>query len=346
MKKIKLIILFSLLAISLAAKGIEYFTTAELETTYINNVLKLSQHDLDRFDAGNESKFKLETSDDLIFSQQLEFGLKHYLAAGHTQIDKIVFKFNKHLQNDFLDDGYLGINLKQFLSQKINFTISYYYYPEIYVNRYKSVLENNGDYRDFTYSKNDYNAGLNWKAHDLVDLTYRFSFSQLYYNKYFTEYDADNFDNKLTAEIFPKGKVHTILSYEYKISDAKGKDAFDDPASVDVIKDASYEANKYSIGYLVPKLFKLRENYIYLQTGIDYEERYFSNDNENDDYHYQREDFTFSVDSSISCKVSKKVGLKLSGKYEERNTKSPFSSVKRDKSYNLFEVGLRVSYQF
>jgi hypothetical protein len=346
MKKIYNIILLSLIVISLSAKGVEFFADTELETTYTNNVLKLSQHDLDRFDAGNESKFKLETSDDLIFSQKLEIGLKHHFLARHTQINKIVFKFNKHVQNDFLNDGYLGINIKQFLSKKINFQLSYYYYPEIYVNRYKSVLENNGNYRDFTYSKNDYNASLNWKVLDLVELTYRFSFSQLFYNKYFTEYDTQNFDNKLTAEILPKGKIRAVLAYEYKISNADGKDAFDDPTAVEVIKDASYDANRYSLGCVIPKLYKLGKHYLYFQVGMDYEERYFQNDNENDDYHYKRDDFTFSVDSSVSYKVTKKVGLKLAGNYEERNTHSPFSSVKRDKSYDLFEVGLRVSYEF
>ncbi|MDO9576682.1 MAG: hypothetical protein Q7J16_02225 [Candidatus Cloacimonadales bacterium] len=347
MKKIKLIFLAIAITTILSAKGIDFFANAELETIYTNNVLQLSNHDLDRFETGNETnKFHLETSDDLIFSQKLEIGMKHYLFAGHTQIDKIMFKFNKHLQNDLLDDGYLGIDIKQFLSRKLNFQISYYYYPEIYVNRYKSVLENNGSYRDFTYSKNDYNASLNWKAHNLVELTYRFSFSQLYYNRYFTEYDAVNFDNKITAEISPQGNIRTILSYEYKLSNADGEEAFDDPASVSVVKDASYEANHYSLAFIVPKLYEVGKNYLYFQVGMDYEQRYFRNDAEVDEYHFDREDYTFSADSSVSCKVAKKVGLKLSGKYEERNTRSPFSDVKRDKSYDLIEAGLRVSYEF
>lgn len=331
---------------SLSAKGVEFFADAELETTYTNNVLKLSQHDLNRFDAGNDSKFKLETADDLIFSQRLEIGFKHYQFAGHTQIDKIIFKFNKHLQNDFLDDGYLGINIRQYLSRKFNFQISYFYYPEIYVNRYKSVLENNGGYHDFTYSKNAYHAALNWKTHELVELTYRCGFSQLFYNKYFTEYDAENLENKLTAEIFPKGKIRAILAYEYTISAADGADAFSDPSSIAVIKDASYEANGFSLACVVPRLYSLGKYYLYFQAGMDYEERFFGNDDENDDYHYLREDYTFTTDASFSCKVAKKVGVKFSGKYQQRNTSSPFSNVKRDKSYDLLETGFRLSYEF
>jgi hypothetical protein len=347
MKKITITYLFILITFLLSAKGISFFADAELETSYTNNVLKFSNHDLDRFDTGNETnKFHLETSDDMIISQKLEFGVKHYFMGGHTQTDKIILKFNKHFQNDILDDGYLGLNIKQFISRKLNFLLSYFYYPKIYVNRYKSVLENNGSYRDFTYSKNNYNASIKWETHTLFNLNYRLGISQLFYNKYFTEYDAVNMDNKITAEISPNGNIRTILAYEYKISNAAGEDAFNDPVTVDVIKDASYTANRYSISYVIPKLYKISENYLYFQVGLDYEQRYFHSDIEVDEYHLNREDYTFSVDSSVSYKVTGKIGLKLSCKYEERNTRSPFSNVKRDKSFDLIQAGLRISYQF
>jgi len=347
MKKINITILIIIIAMILSAKSATFFVETELETNYTNNVLKLSDHDLDRFDTGNETrKFHIETSDDLIISQKLEFGMKHYLIANHTQIDKIILKFNKHFQNDILDDGYFGLNIKQFINRKINFQLSYFYYPEIYVNRYKSVLENGSNYRDFSYSKNNYNAKLNWKATNLLELSYRLSFSQLFYNKYFTEYDADNIGSKFTAEISPQGKIRTVLTYEYKISNADGEAAFADPASVDVIKDASYEANLYSVNYVIPKFYKIRENYFYFQVGMDYEQRYFGSDEDADEYHFDREDYMFSLDSSLSYKISSKVGLKLSAKYEERNTRSPFSNVKRDKGYDLIEAGLRIGYKF
>ena len=346
MKRKILLLLFSAGASLLFARGMEFFSNTELETTYTNNALKLSNYDLKRFEDGNENKFKLETSDDLIISQRLEIGLKHHLFAGHTQIGRIVFKFNKHLQNGILDDGYLGISVRQYLSRRFNFQLSYFYYPEIYVNRYRSVLDNSNIYRDFTYSKNSYSFTMNWKAHELAELTYRSGFTQLFYNKYFTEYDAINFDNKITASLFPRNKIRTSLAYEYKISNADGADAFTDPTSVEVVKDASYQANRYSLGWVIPRLYKVGKNHLYLQTGMDYEERYFQNDDEVDQYHFRREDYVFSVDAALSCKVAKKIGLKISGKYEERNTRSPFASVKRDKSYDLLEAGLRIRFDF
>lgn len=327
--------------------AIDIYVDTDLETTYTNNVLKLSDHDLNRFESGEElDKFELETTDDLIFSALIKVGFKNYFIDGHTQRNELYFKYNSHLKNSFLDDGYLGYKFTQYLNRKINFELSYFYYPEIYVNRYSSELDNLNIYRDFTYSKNDYNAEVNWKAHSLLELTYRFGFSQLFYNKYFTEYDAVNFENRLTAELFPKAKIRTKISYRYKASDADGKAAFADPDAIDVIKNASYEANTYSVSCSVPRLFSIGKRRFYFTAGIDYEQRYFTNDDEDDEYHFARDDYTFSADASLSFKLINKINLKLSGKFQQRNTDSPFSAVERDKNYDLYEVGLRLGRDF
>lgn len=327
--------------------ALDMYVDTDLEITYTNNVLKLSDHDLNRFESGEEiDKFELETTDDLIFSALIKVGFKNYLIGGHTQRNELYFKYNYHLENSFLDDGYLGYKFTQYLNRKINFELSYFYYPEIYVNRYTSELESNGVYRDFTYSKNVYNAEINWKTHSLMELTYRFAFSQLFYNKYFTEYDAVNFENRLTMEFFPKAKIRTKISYKYKISNADGKDAFADPDLVDVIKDASYEANTYSISCSVPRLFSIGKRRFYFTTEISYEQRYFTNDDQEDEYHFARDDYTFTADASISINLINKLNLKLSGKFQQRNTDSPFSTVERDKNYDLYEVGLKLGRDF
>lgn len=342
----KLFLLSSLIFVwSLSALNLNL--DSSFETTYSDNVLKLSNHDLNRFNTGNDQqKFKLKTTDDLIMSVFLKIGFKNKLLTGHTQKNEFYLKFNKHLQNSFLDDGYLGYKFNQYLNKRLNFELSYFYYPEIYVNRYTSELDKEDIYRDFTYAKNAFAAEINWKARKFCTFTYRIGFSQLFYNKYFTEYDAENIENKLTINLLPKAEIRTQVSYKYKISRADGKDAFVDPTVIEVIKDASYEANTYSLSFRIPKLFTLAERDYSLDTGIDYEQRYFTNDNAEDQYHYARNDYILTTDFSIKFDLNENISLNMNSKYQRRRVQSPFAAVERDKKYELFEVGLKIGLSY
>ncbi|HPR18868.1 MAG TPA: hypothetical protein PLD62_11545 [Candidatus Cloacimonadota bacterium] len=344
--KEKITIIFCLIVFSLFGKGLYFDYDFSLETTYDSNVLKLSDHDLDRFEAGNDGeKFDLETTDDLIFSPLLRLEGKNYWISGHTQKHEIFLKYNKYLKNDCLDDGYLGYKFTQFLSRKVNLELSYFYYPEIYVNRYQSVLDQVPTYHDYTYEKNGYNAAIEWKTTELFELTYHMGLAQLLYNKYFTEYDALNFDNSIKVLLYPKGKIRTSLSYEYVNSAADGEDAYDDD-EVDEIKDASYESNTYSVSYYIPTLIKIGKKKISLSAGADYEQRYYQTNREDDTYHYSREDYTVTADAALGIDLNKSFGLRLSGKYQKRNTDSPSSTVERDKNYDMYETGLKISCKF
>ena len=172
-----LILFIIIIANSLSAQNLIFNSDFLLETKYNSNILNLSQNDLDRFDSGNEpNKFSLKTSDDLITSAKVGLSLKHRLFAGHTQINKIAVKYNKYLKNSFEDNYYLELSLKQFLSKKLNFGIYYYYYPEIYVNRYDSVLDSDNIFRDFTYNKNVYIGKINYKLNSKFHFSFKFGF--------------------------------------------------------------------------------------------------------------------------------------------------------------------------
>ena len=215
---ILLIIIFTSL---LAAQNFTFYSDIALETKYNNNILNLSQNDLDRFESGSEpDKFSLETSDDLITSAKLELNLKHQLMAGHTQINKIAIKYNKYLKNDFKSNYYLELTLIQFLSRKLNFRMYCYYYPEIYINRYDSVLDSGTIFRDFTYSKNHYISKVNYQLNSKFQFNYRFGFSQLFYNEYFTEYDAENIENGIGIIMTPASWIRIDSGYVFKISNA------------------------------------------------------------------------------------------------------------------------------
>lgn len=332
-------------ASSLAAQNFIFYPVITMETEYNSNILSLSQSDLDRFESGNEpDKFSLKTSDDLITSAKVELNLKHRIMAGHTQINRIAIKYNKYLKNDFKDNYYLEFTLKQFLSKKLNFGIYYYYYPEIYINRYDSVLDTETVFRDFTYSKNSYLGKVNYKYNSIFQFSYRLGFSHLFYNEYFTEYDAENIESKLGVRITPASWIKINSGYTYKISNAKAGDAFSNPQQVTIIKDASYQSDVFDLSLNFPDIKYLFSKPVNLVLNGKYEHIYFQSENELDEYHYGREDKVITLNSDAKYKVTDNIFLKYFYKYKFRKTSSPYTNVEADKEHTLYETGLSIIF--
>ncbi len=340
-----LILFIIILASSLAAQVFELYPKFTLEADYNSNILSLSQNDLGRFESGNEpDKFLLYSSDDLITSAKLELNLKHRLLAGHTQINRIAVKYNKFLNNNFEDNYYVELSMKQFLNKKLNFGIYYYYHPEIYVNRYDSVLDAENIFRDFTYSKNSYIWKINYSLNSKYKFDYKFVFSQLFYNEYFTEYDANNFESGIGIKYIPQNWININAGYAFKISNAKAGDAFTDPQQVTIIKDGSYQTDIFDLSIDLPTVLSLLSKPINLGFGAKFEHIYFQAENELDEYHYGREDKVFTFDSDMKYKIVKNLSLKCFYKYKFRNTGSPYTNVEVDKEYNLYETGITLVY--
>jgi len=344
MKK-SLIFAIIILTSSLAAQVFEINPRFILESNYHSNILNLSQNDLNRFESGNElDKFLLETSDDLITSAKLELNLKHRLLAGHTQINRIAVKYSKFLNNDFEDNYFFELSLKQFLSKKLNFGVYYYYHPEIYVNRYDSVLDAENIFRDFTYSKNSFIGKINYSLNSKFRFDYKFGFSQLFYNEYFTEYDANNFESAIGIKYIPIEWISINAGYAFKISNAKAGDAFSNLQQITIIKDGSYQADIFNLSIDLPALFSVFSKPVNLGFGTKFEHVYFQAENGLDEYHYGREDNIFTFDSDVKYKLVKNLSLKCFYKNKFRNTGSPYTSVELDKEYSLYETGITLYY--
>lgn len=339
-----LIVIFILIVISLQAKSFNFYPGISLESGYNSNILSLSENDLQRFESGEEpDKFKIETSDDMVVAAKLNLNFKHYLMAGHTQINTIGIKYNKYYSNDIKDNFYLKISLKQFLSRKLNFGFYYYFYPEIYVNRYDSVTEDENIFRDFTYSKNNFIGKINYKFNNKYRFNYRFSFSQLCYNKYFTEYDALNFENGFGISIRPNNWLKIITGYNFTISNAAAGDAYK-YQEVSIIKDGSYQEDTFDLSLNFPSIISVFSKTVDLGLGGKYEIKYYQAEDELDEYHYGRKDNTISLDAELQSKLSKSFSFKCYSSLKFRSTVSPYTHVVRDKEFEQFESGITLSY--
>jgi hypothetical protein len=343
MKKILTFILV-LITINTTAQNLSFLKRFEIENYYDNNILRLSDKTLKEYESGsNPDKFRLKSSDDLITAFRLDLGIKHNFPLGHTQINKIVLKFNKYWQNDFMNEAYIRFSLQQFLSRDLNFQLNYYYYPEIYSNSYRSVLDD--DYHSYTYSKNVYNAVIRWDISKNLALNYKFEYGQYYYNKYFTEYDSENIKNQLDLQVKLLPNLHSTLSYAYRISHADAAEAYTELSHYQA-KDASYKANISSLQLVVPQLISLNKSYVQLRIKLALEGYYYQSNLSGDSYHLNRDDNYVRLYTALNFPLKKNFTLITYLNSDERRTDSPYSSVEEDKNYSRMRSGFSLIYKF
>ena len=312
---------------------------------YDENILLLSDQDLDSFSKGqNLEKLRLHSTDDWITNIALRLNYKHYL-YGHTQQISVTSKYERYWYNPIKNNASFHVRLKQFFSSKLSLELGYSFYPELYVNHYDSVLDF-PEYESYDYSKNLYLASGKWKINKKFAVVYQFQFSQLYYNSFFTEYDAENFVNDFEFEFDLNRFFHIDFTYAFTISDAAGKNAYDEIESVEEFKDPSYERNKYSTRYFLPRLTRIAEKRIDFELVFTYSEKYFQSSFQSDSYHYSRDEFQKDVKVSFPVKWNSSLQLEPFFNYRLRSVRSPYSYVIEDKEYSTYQGGLNIGYSF
>lgn len=335
--KILTCIIILLVFIPISALDILILPSSRIETKYNSNILNLSPYHLDEFKAGGRpEKYRISSADDLITSVRVELGLRHTYLGGRTQNNKFIMNYHKYWNNSIKDSGYFGYELQQFFGRKFFVTLNYFYFPEIYVNNFTSELETQTIYREFSYSRNIYRTRFRWRFHNMVHLDYKFDISNLYYNEYFTEYDANNRESDIGFIVFPNENIRMTIRYAYRISSAKGgAEAYPD---LNVQKDPSYEMNNYYYSISFPFHILKRDTHFF--SRLEYEERFFQSDYESNSYHFGREDRKISFYNLLRIPMTDSVQLRTNYSFEQRRTDSPFSFVERDKKYSTHEVGL------
>ncbi|RLC50502.1 MAG: hypothetical protein DRZ79_04280 [Candidatus Cloacimonadota bacterium] len=341
MKK-TLILLCLTSSILLSATNLSFLNKFQLETYYHSNILKYSNDDEEEFkNSLNPEKYKIDSLDDLVLGARAQFGLKHRFFFGHTQLDKLVFKYNYYANNEVKNNVFVGAVLKQFLRKNFYLKFGYYYYPKIYIKQYKSVLDDSETYHEFSYAKNSYFAILNFFPVSFLGVSYNFGFSQLFHNKYFTEFDANVFRHKSGLKLNIPQNLAIGFYYEYKISDPRNNGI---PENIET-EDASYESNVYSFVLLNSGFLKSGKFTVKLGTTIRLEERFYQTSNPTDKFHYAREDDILSIDSYVKIPCGNNFGIKLFYGYEIRQTDSPYEFVISAKEYSLYKTGLTIFFE-
>lgn len=341
MKRFLIIVIALLVHLVSMAASLQLESEFDLDLSYSNNILNLSEDDIDEFENNEKpDKYQIETLDDLITNFRYKLKAKNYWLGGHTQVLSISLDYDKYLENEMLDKLALAFGVNQYFSSKLNLEIKYSFSPEIYLRQYKSVLDD--EYHEFEYGRNGFQAILNWDLLKNLELSPRFDFTQLYYSEWFTEYDSNVLTFSLSADYKLSQRISTEFRFARRISNADAEDAFSNPENISVLKDASYDANIFSCKISVKKL-PLKST---LNLGYTHYQKFYSSDNDDDDYHIDRDDYQHTVNANIFMPLTKELKLKLHTDFTSRTTDSPYDYVTLDKEFDSWKMGITVSYDF
>lgn len=338
------IIILTLILNTILLAKTTFYGSAYLNNYYHDNILKLSDNDLDDFENGKRTdKFgDLNSSDDFISDLNLDLGFKYYI-LGHTQRAELNFGYEKYYNNSIKDTYYLGFSVRQYFFKGTYAEASYRYTPEIFVNRYTPVVGSD-EYEDFDYEKNSYNIKLNYSFNQIdTDLYVKGDYDQLYYNKYFTEYDAENTSIEFGFDNNSLKFVNFGFGYRFKKSEADGEKAYEDITPTPQIKDASYESNLYKVDIGLP-LKKSTKIPITVTFSFDIENRYFQSLVQEDTYHIGREETITTFRTNTYYYLTKDIRLSGFFKTEKRDVESPFKEVVEAKEYSYNSVGIGIRY--
>lgn len=323
----------------LAAYSSLYFRFA---SSYDSNILHLSDNDIDQFSSDNYNVHsKLSSVDDYIYSFRTYLKYKNYFVAGHTQIDKLTFGYDKYQKNGFNDFKFISFQIDQYFSKFLILFTKYFYYPDVYINHYRSELESSGIYREFSYSKDKYVTGGSFRFPNLFKFEYAFEYAQSYYNKYFSYYNSDIFNNSFSLRLSPWQQINAKAKYSYEISIA---DILEE--SGHSVLDASYNSDIYYFSLSFP--FHLIGSQTKLFYSCKFEDKFYLSDLPIaiDEFHANRNDQIFTHHLILKYPFSKYITLRGSYEFEKRNTHSPSDIVEREKNYSAYELGLGFSFQY
>jgi hypothetical protein len=335
----KIFISFLILSCFSFASAMDIKTNVNLEGFYSSNILSLSDKDYQRYlDGKIGSYYDIESADDFVTNLSVSLKNRNKL-FGHLSLVNLKFDYDLYAVNKVFDKFNFTIDTKYYFNRNFDVILGYSWSPEIYVNNYTSVWDN--ERHQYTYSKNDYFSTVNWDLSEIFSIRYKIKFSQHFYNKYFTEYDSDVFENGISL-IGDFQKFKLTLGYAYKLSEAAAEEAFEGINYSGVIKDGSYDSNKYKFALTIPSIFSIAEKDVKFHTSVIWEERFFSSDFVDDEYHYGREAERLSAQAYLRYNLTNSTSIKILGKFQNRNTDSVYHIVAEEKTYDAYQLGLRL----
>ena len=315
-----------------------------VSTKYIDNIYNLSSQDIDKFDAGNNEFSYIETKDDLIinsyFNISRDFKSKNLEFSPFLSVHQ-----HNYLQNNLKSTTSFKMRINKKLFNKIGIKFSYSYNPKIFVRKYIDQ-DGTGGYEDYQYDKQKFDLNGYFKINGKNFILFGTSLSQLYYNKYFTEYDGKKFSGNLGFKHSFK-PFYLKLSYSYKIFIGDDK-ILSSENYTGYVRDPQYESNIYSLRILSKKINLWLPNYFRIKTASSFEQRYFRTDlSENlDPIHSGRKDKILSFSLGIDYNLLTNTNIFLDFTNVSRKVSANYEDLSKIKNYTQNGISLGFKYSF
>jgi len=322
----------------------------EFTGSYDDNILRYSSRDIERFQNRREYyPSKLSTYDDW----QNDFRLKFYFAgpkALNSPPEIWYFgKFSQYCNNPFNNYSTHTLIINQKLSKSFSLKLRYFYMPDFYLREYKDRDLN--QYHSCRFDDHQAGAGLNFRWNQRIELSLFAEFEQIYYNKYFTEYDSELWSGNAGINYRFNPDWRFLLDLGYTQSDNIGYKSLISAGGVTPNEDTEYGDSSYDeeiyqaeIRYRKRNLFGGKDVWFSLQYKLRH--RIYTTDNHllADPYHSSRSDDRQRIIFTLSRKLTAKLEGAFSYTREWRITHSDYAPVEEVKNFTQDIFSLDLTY--
>lgn len=360
------IIVYAFIVCGLAASGYakqkrsfspDWSLSVQLGGRYVNNVIRLSEADIDRFQH-NAQPFEtpIETYDDWKNELILRPKLRLRLPKRHRLISVYSFKAAQYASNNFLDYQTHTLNLylrpissrHRWLINLRAFTIPSYYLRNHYDR-------DTGVYHAARFQSWQYRAAPRFRFWKPLWIELRYGFETTYYNSKFTEYDGEMNSVGIGTEYRGLRPLTFTFRYQRNASDNIGHEQADEYASSPsefLEKDAEYGDASFDEDEFYAKVSGRITSFASVPiTGSlsgRLRRRVYTTDNslDVDPFHRGRLDTRWKISPSVTATFNKKIALIISFSHEERKTLSDIARVEEIKNFRVREMSLMFEYRF
>ncbi len=321
-------------------------------STYDDNLFRHSERDLTRFEDGTETYHNPNSTWD---DWRNDFGVSVALPWKHdngweTRVEGSI-KAAIHAVNHRKDYQRYAVSLRQTFGKTVWVQVSVGIVPKYYLRQYydrdmKVWTECDYDSRTF---EEKFRYKTPWR-------TYIYPFAQfktLYYNRYFTEFDAEWTTFGVGVEQFLSRRWLVGGSYRFTVSDNVGGGGLTAASQINLMEDTEYgegdfEEDEFRLSATYKPRKFLGKRWEFSLDG-KLRLRYYITDNsiDTDPFHSGRKDTRWEVVSGASVRIMRHLWLSARYKYEERDTVSDESAVEAAKDFfrQAFTFGLKYEFR-
>ena len=337
--------------------GVDWSLSAELWSSYVDNVVRLSEADIDRFQHGDPSfETPLATYDDWKNELVLQPRLKFHLPQ-HQRLDiAYSFKAALFMRNDFLDyqSHTLNFYLRPVSSRYpwlLNFRV--FTIPSYYLRRHYD--RDTQTFHAARFQSWQYRFAPRFRFWMPLWIELRGEIETTYYNSKFTEYDSEMNSLGVRAEYRSPRPMSLALGYlrnrseniGYQQTGASGWGLVDLPGIETEYGDASFDEDEFQ-AEVSGRIAVIAS--VPLNGGVDWQLRrriYTTKRSiDEDPFHRGRLDLRWKLAPSLTTALTSRVNLTLGYSYEQRTTKSDIPRVEEIKSFQVRQVFGAVEYRF